>query len=309
MGVPEDLEPGAGDIQAARLALGDRFFGIISCTMGTEYHSTVATEARTRAEGLGFRAEVFDSRAEPDTQAGAVRDFVERGAAAIIICVLDPQMVSDAIWEASNSGVAVVQYAGRESSANGISVSVEESDLGCAAGSIAGNAINAEKNGEATVAILDYPDLPALAARTESIEKCLKAEAPRATVQCCYLGGTEENGEASMAAALEIHPDIDAVVSINDAGAYGAIDALGKAGKDGRSTIVVGIDGEERAREMTAKGDYFRGTVDTNPVLTGRMAANGAIMLLAGKSVPKSVKVPVSRITAQPSATPQATTR
>ena len=303
MGVPEDLEPGAGDVQAARLALGDRFIGIISCTMGTEYHATVANAARARAEGFGFRAEVFDSRAEPDTQAGAVRDFMERGAAAIIICVLDPQMVSDAIWEASNSGVAVVQYAGRESSANGISVSVEESDLGCAAGSIAGDAINAEKNGEATVAILDYPDLPALAARTESIEKCLKAEAPRATVQCCYLGGTEENGETSMAAALKIHPDIDAVVSINDAGAYGAIDALGKAGKDGRSTIVVGIDGEERAREMTAKGDYFRGTVDTNPVLTGRMAANGAIMLLAGKSVPKSVKVPVSRITPFPAPT------
>ncbi len=309
MGAPEDLEPSAGDIQAARLALGDRFIGIISCTMGTEYHATVANEAKARAESLGFRTEIFDSRAEADTQAGAVRDFMERGAAAIIICVLDPQMVSDAVWEASNSGVAIVQYAGRESSANGISVSVEETDLGCAAGSIAGDAINAEKNGEATVAILDYPDLPALAARTESIEKCLKAEAPRATVLCCFLGGTEENGETSMAAALKIHPDIDAVVSINDAGAYGAIDELGKAGKDGRSTIVVGIDGEERAREMTAKGDYFRGKVDTNPVLTGRMAANGAVMLLAGKSVPKSVKVPVSRITAQPSATPQATTR
>jgi ABC-type sugar transport system substrate-binding protein len=59
----------------------------------------------------------------------------------------------------------------------------------------------------------------------------------------------------------------------------------------------VGIDGEARALEMIAKGEYFRGTVDTNPALTGRMAANGVIMLLAGKSVPKSVKVPVNPIT------------
>jgi ribose transport system substrate-binding protein len=304
MGVPEDIEPSAADIQAGRLALGGRFIGIIACTMGSEYHSGVATEAQARAEGLGFRAEIFDSMAEADTQAGAVRDFMERGAAAIIICVLDPQMVSDAVWEASNSGIAIVQFAGRDTSANGISVSVEDSDLGCAAGTIAGEAIRAEKNGEATVAVLDYPDLPALAARTESIEKCLKLSAPAATILCCYLGGTSENGKASMEAALEMHPDIDAVVSINDAGAYGAIEALEAAGKDGRGTIVVGIDGEARAREMIAKGDYFRGTVDTNPLLTGRMAANGVIMLLAGKTVPKSIKVPVNPITPGSLSTP-----
>jgi ribose transport system substrate-binding protein len=297
MGAPEDIEPSEADIQAGRAALGDRFAGIVSCTMGTEYHSTVANEAQKRLESLGLRAEIFDSRAEADTQAGAIRDFMERGAAAIILCVLDPQMVSDAVWEASNSGVAIVQYAGRDSSANGISVSVEDSDLGCAAGTIAGQAIREEKDGKASVAILDYPDLPALAQRTESIEKCLKAEAPTATILCCFLGGTAENGKASMEAALEMHPDIDAVVSINDAGAYGAIEALESAGKDGRDTIVVGIDGEARALEMIEAGEYFRGTVDTNPALTGRMAANGVIMLLAGKTVPKSVKVPVNPIT------------
>jgi ribose transport system substrate-binding protein len=304
MGSPADIEPTEDDVQAARLAVGERFIGIVACTMGSEYHATVANEAQEQAEGMGFRAEIFDSQAEPDTQAGAVRDFAERGAAAILICVLDPQMVADAVWEASNRGVAIVQYAGRETSANGISVSVEESDLGCAAGAIAGGAINTEKDGEATVAILDYPDLPALAARTEGIEKCLKAEAPRATILCCFLGGTAENGKASMETALVMHPDIDAVASINDAGAYGAIEALSAAGKDGANTIVVGIDGEARAREMVASGDYFRGTVDTNPVLTGRMAANGAVMLLAGRSVPKSVKVPVSRVIPGPMPTP-----
>jgi ABC-type sugar transport system substrate-binding protein len=304
IGSPLDIEPSAADEQEALRAVGGRFIGIVACTLGTEYHATVANEAKKRAESAGLRAEIFDSMAEADTQAGAVRDFVERGAAAIIICVLDPQMVGDAVWQASNSGVAIVQYAGRDSSAHGISVSIEEADLGCAAGTIAGDAINAERGGEATVAILDYPDIPAMATRSAAIEKCLKGEAPRATVLCCYLGGTPENGRTSMEAALATRPDIDAVVSINDAGAYGAIEALSAAGKDGRSTIVVGIDGEARAREMTVRGDYFRGTVDTNPALTGQMAANGAIMLLAGKSVPKSVKVPVNPITPDSMPTP-----
>jgi ABC-type sugar transport system substrate-binding protein len=55
---------------------------------------------------------------------------------------------------------------------------------------------------------------------------------------------------------------------------------------------------------MIASGEYFRGTVDTSPAMTGRMATNGAIMLLAGKSVPKSVKVPVSRVAPDATATP-----
>ena len=117
---------------------------------------------------------------------------------------------------------------------------------------IAGDAIMKEKNGQATVALLDYPSLPNVVERANQIEACLKQTAPDAKIVGRYLGGTPENGLTSLENALQAHPDIDVVVSINDAGALGAIKALEAAGKDPKSTIVVGIDGSDCSIEAAA---------------------------------------------------------
>jgi len=96
---------------------------------------------------------------------------------------------------------------------------------------------------------------------------------------------------------LQAHPEIDVVVSINDAGAYGAIKALEAAGKDPQQTIVVGIDAEAQAKDLIEQGRFFRGTVDTSPTQTGEMVLEAAVKLLAGSSAPKNVRVPVTKIT------------
>lgn len=297
-GTADDISPTPSQIELARLAIGGGFVGIIACTMGSEYHSSVANEAKARAEAIGLRAEIFDSQAKPETQVPAMQDFIKRGAKALALCVLDPKVVESAVWEAAGQGVAIVQYAGRESSANGVSVSIEDADLGCSAGEIAGDIIRKELDGKATVAILDYPPLKSIIVRAENIERCLKTHAPDARVLCCFLGATEENGKKSMEAALKQNPDINAVVSINDAGAYGAIEALKGVDKDPKTTIVVGIDGEARARQLIKEGGYYRGTVDTAPARTGETSINAVVALLANAPIPKSIIVPVTKITA-----------
>jgi ribose transport system substrate-binding protein len=133
--------------------------------------------------------------------------------------------------------------------------------------------------------------------RANNIENCLKQVAPQATIVGRYLGGTPENGLKSMKNALQAHPEIDVVVSINDAGAYGAVKALEAAGKDPHTTIVVGIDGESQAKDLVKQGKFFRGTVDTSPALTGEMVVNAAVKLLAGSPVFKSARVPVAKVT------------
>jgi ribose transport system substrate-binding protein len=100
-----------------------------------------------------------------------------------------------------------------------------------------------------------------------------------------------------MESALQAHPYINVDVSINDAGAYGAVNALEAAGKDPHTTMVVGIDAEAQAEELIRQGKFFRGTVDTSPAATGEMVVNAAVKLLAGSTAPKSVRVPVDKIT------------
>ena len=298
MGTAQDLIPTEAEIAAAKTALGAKgFIGIVACNLSSEYHAAVPKSAQALADKLGLRIEVFDSETKADRQIAAIENFVSKGAQAIAICAVDPKVVEKAVQEAANQGVYILQYAGRELAMNGISISIEDADLGCAAGQIAGDVITKEKNGQAVVALLDYPSLPNVVVRANQIEACLKQTAPNAKIVGRYLGGTPENGLASLENALQAHADIDVVVSINDAGAFGAIKALEAAGKDPHTTIVVGIDADAQAKDLIEQGKFYRGTVDTSPGLTGEMVVNAAIKLLAGSSAPKSVRVPVAKIT------------
>jgi ribose transport system substrate-binding protein len=297
LGTAADLVPSGEEIADAMTNLGTGKIGIIPCTMGSEYHSTVANSALARAKDLGITAEVFDPQAKADQQISAIENFVSAGAKVIVICVLDPAVVKPALEAAVAAGVFIVQTSGRESAINGIGISIEDADLGCAAGELAGEAINTVLGGKGVVAILDYPDLPNVVIRADNIESCLKKTAPDATIVGRYKGGTTDFGQTSMENALQAHPDINVVASINDAGAYGAMTALQAANADPAKTIIVGIDAEANAKDLIKAGGMYYGTVDTNPSETGVMAINAAIKLLAHATVQKNIKVDVVKIT------------
>ena len=297
LGTAADLVPTAAEITAAKAALGSGKVGIIPCTMGSDYHSTVANSAMDEAKKQGITAEIFDPQAKAEQQISAIENFVSAGAKAIVICVLDPAVVKSALQAAADAGVYIVQTSGRESAINGIGISVDDADLGCANGQLAGEAINKVLGGKATVAILDYPDLPNVVIRADNIEKCLKEVAPNATIVGRFKGGTTDFGQTSMENALQANPNIDVVASINDAGAYGALTALEAAGKDPAKTIIVGIDGEAHAKELIKQGGMYYGTIDANPAGTGVMAIDAVIKLLAHATVEKNIKVDIIKET------------
>jgi len=301
LGTAEDLEPTEGEIEAAVAAVGDTgFVGIIACTFGSEWHFTAADSARARLEALGVRVEMVDSEVDVEKQISAIENFVSSGADVIIICLFDPPSVHSALEEAVAQGVKIVQYAGRDlADIGGVTITAEDRDMGLMAGQYAGELINEEMGGEANVAILDYPDVPNVVVRAEAIREALLAEAPNAVIVGNYLGGTTENGLTSMEGALQEHPEINVVVSINDAGAYGAMQALEAAGHTAADTIIVGIDAEAQAKEFIAGDTMYRGTVDTAPARYGEMAANAAVKLLAGSAIPQNVAVPVALVTAE----------
>jgi len=279
LGTADDLVPSDAEIGAAVSALGeDGFVGIIACTFGSEWHFTAADSARARLEELGVRVEVFDSEVDVEKQISGIENFVSSGADVIIICLFDPPSVQSALEEAAEAGVQIVQYAGRQlAEIGGVTITAEDRDMGLAAGEYAGQLINDEMGGEANVAILDYPDVANVVVRAEAIAEALGEVAPNAVIVGNYLGGTTEFGLTSMETALQEHPEINVVVSINDAGAYGAMQAL----------------------ELIAGETMYRGTVDTAPARYGEMAANAAIKLLAGGTLPQNVAVPVALVTAE----------
>jgi ribose transport system substrate-binding protein len=297
LGTEKDLAVTDAEISAAKDALGNSVVGVIACTLETEYHSTVANSAVKALEDFGLKAELFDAQTNADRQINAVESFVARGAKVLIICEFDPKAIDKAVKAAAAAGVQIIQFAGRDAAAiGGVTISVEDADLGYAAGQYAGQLIAKELGGKAQVAILDYPDLPNVVARADNIEKALKAEAPDAQIVGRFLGGTPDNGLKSMEDALQKYPNINVIASINDAGALGAIKALEGAGKKPGDVIVVGIDAEKQAKEDILKDYFFRGTVDTSPAITGVMTAKAAVKLLAKSKFPQNIAVPVTLV-------------
>jgi ribose transport system substrate-binding protein len=300
LGTADDLVPTDEEIALAiaHLDADESFIGIVACTYSTDYHSAVPDAAVAYAEELGIRVETFDSEIDVERQISGIENFVSSGADVIVVCVFDPPSVQAALEEAAEAGVYIVQYAGRNvAEFGGVTISIEDEDLGKAAGEYAAQLINDEKGGVANVAILDYPDIANVVLRADAIAAALAENAPDAVIVGNYLGGTTENGLSSMETALQEHPEIDVVVSINDAGAYGAMQALEAAGKTADDTIIVGIDAEPQALEYISSGTMYRGTVDTAPAETGRMSIMAAIKLLAGSTLPQNIRVPVNLIT------------
>ncbi|HEY59348.1 MAG TPA: sugar ABC transporter substrate-binding protein [Anaerolineae bacterium] len=301
LGTAEDLVPTEDEITGAlaHLTDDDSFIGIVACTYSTDYHSAVPDAAVAYAEDLGIKVETFDSEIDVEKQISGVENFVSSGADVIVVCVFDPPSVESALKEAADAGVYIVQYAGRDvAEFGGVSISIEDEDLGKAAGEYATQLINDELGGQANVAILDYPDLANVVLRADAIAAALAEGAPNAVIVGNYLGGTTEFGLNSIETALQEHPEINVIASINDAGAYGAMQALEAAGKTADDTIIVGIDAEPQAIEYINAGTMYRGTVDTAPAETGRMTINAAIKLLAGATLPQNIRVPVNLVTA-----------
>jgi ribose transport system substrate-binding protein len=107
--------------------------------------------------------------------------------------------------------------------------------------------------------------------------------------------GTIEGGRPVMRDLLGRFPELDAAFPINDPSALGAISAIESAGKLGKVTVVA-VDGSQEAIAAIQAG-RLHATAAQFPKEIGRVAAETIYEHLAGKPVPKEIKIPVKLMT------------
>ncbi|EUB99416.1 Periplasmic binding protein domain containing protein [Rhizobium sp. CF080] len=94
---------------------------------------------------------------------------------------------------------------------------------------------------------------------------------------------------------LQRHPDLIGFYANNDGMALGIVEAVKAAGLQGK-VAVFGTDGISDAYASIKAGD-LTGTVDSFPVLTGEVAMDTALRLVAGQKLPRVVATPQALIT------------
>ena len=81
------------------------------------------------------------------------------------------------------------------------------------------------------------------------------------------------------------------ILSINDAGSYGAIDALEDADIAPDDVMIFSIDAERKAVDYMREGRFIRGTLSVGRQETAQAASDIMIQMLAGATVPQSIAV------------------
>jgi ribose transport system substrate-binding protein len=89
---------------------------------------------------------------------------------------------------------------------------------------------------------------------------------------------------------LRRYPNLTAFYCNNDTMALGVVEAVKSAGRLGK-TLVFGTDGINAAYDSIKKGE-LTGTVDSFPILTGEVAVEVAVRLMAGQKLPKVIATP-----------------
>lgn len=291
-GTVEDLTLAPAEAEAARTAGSGMTVGIVA-PLSAEYLASVVEGAKQAADSLGLKTQVVDYQFDAAKGVSGIESLVSQGVKYMVVVLTDPPAMIGAIQAAEASGVTVVQFAGAQvaDQAKGFSVAIDDKDLGTAAGEAAAKV--AKASGATQVALLDFPSQPNVVIRADAMAAAIKAGAPKAKIVARVTGGTQAAGQSASETLLQKYPKLDGIVSVNDAGAYGAVQAFKAAGRTGDNAFVVGCDAESKARQQIAAGGIFKATVDTQPSLTGKAAVEVIGNLLAGQDVAQYTTVPV----------------
>jgi ABC-type sugar transport system substrate-binding protein len=292
-GPASDVVPSAEEISMVKTRLGDKgFIAYIACNQDSEFHAGLAREMNDLAKQYRLPFRIYDSETDAYREITQIERARSDGAAALVICPLDAQLLSATFASAQNAGLPLVFFADNIPNHRGILVGGDNYLLGLEPGRFAGKIIASEKGGKANVIVLDYPDREDIVARANGLVDGVLEYAPDATIVGRYKGATREFGKESVSKLINEGVKFDVIVSINDAGAFGAIEAMEEAGIKPDQVIVASIDAEALAQQYISEGYFMRGSVQSSRVENAHALLDAAVKLLAGGTLPEFVLVP-----------------
>ncbi|MDZ4764450.1 MAG: protein kinase [Chloroflexota bacterium] len=288
-----EVVPTDAEIALAQRRVGDDgFLAYAACNQTSEYHATQAREMGDFARAYGLAYRIYDSNNDSYDQLTQLERARSDGASALIICPLDDSLIAEALTSIQSAGLPLILMSSSIDSYGGVRVAGDDYLMGVEAGRAAGRIIQAERNGQAQVIILDYPSLNTIVARADGLADGISEISRQANIIGRYLGATRENGYATVRQLLADGVAFDVILSINDNGSFGAIQALEEAGIPADQVIISSVDAEALARQFMSDGNYMRASVDVGREAFSRVAVAVAVKLLAGATLSETILVP-----------------
>jgi serine/threonine protein kinase/ABC-type sugar transport system substrate-binding protein len=289
----EEVVASTSQISTAHAVLGDDgFIALLPCNRSSEYHATLTRETQEFANQYGLAVKIYGTDTDGYQQRLDLERALTEGAKAIIICPLEMDLLEEPLTAIHDKHIPLASLGADLASFGGVHTAALDYEMGRTVGEFAGQKILDEKDGKARVLILDYPDLDILIQRADGLEEGVKSVAPDVTMVGRVKGGVQAFAADSVKKALDDGLEFDVILSINDAGSYGAVEALEEAGKTPDDVAIYSVDAERQALDYIRDGRFIRGTLQVARTQSAKTIVDLTTIMLAGGTVPATVYVP-----------------
>lgn len=235
-----------------------------------------------------------NSESKAEKEATLIDTFVSRGAKAVVIAPISAKASVNALKRANDKGVKVVLYGTHLDADFPVAfIGTSDSDIGIGSGKLAATFIKAKLGGTANVAILAFRSQLAEQsdARTNGFLGAAK-EGTTLNIVAQQDGFLAEKAVAVASDLLTAHPEINVIYAANEGGTVGAVQAVRRAGKQGK-VFVFGTDGSEQLANFLLDPDgVLIATTAQQPFEVGKDAIATALSAINGQPVDKQVLVP-----------------
>ncbi|MGO4623292.1 substrate-binding domain-containing protein [Ensifer sp. 2TAB8] len=256
----------------------------------------IGMEKAAEAAGDELLAGNSDSKLEKEAQ--LIDTYIARGVNSIVVAPLSADASVPALKKARDAGITVVTYG---TSANGdvaqATVTSSDRDIGIGTGKAATDFLKTLGNGgKVKIGTLAFKALlPEQSnARVDGFLSVVNDQVDIVAQQDAWLA---EKALAVASDMLTANPDIQVIYAANEGGTIGAVQAVKKAGLEGK-VFVFGTDGSEQLANMLLNSDnVLQATTAQQPLEVGKQAIEAAQNLLDGKKIETKVNVPVLPLT------------
>lgn len=269
--------------------------GGVSKTLTNEYWRSLGEGYQNVADalGVGFAYQAAPSEGDQLGQLSIAENMILQGYQGLLVSPQTDNNLQPAMESAARNGITVVNvndavipsathYVGNVQRDNGVRVAQWFID-------------NAPESGKVAV-IEGQPGVFAAGQRTDGFTATITAAEGFDVVASVPANWSRETAYDSASNILQQHPDLIGFYANNDGMALGVVEAVKAAGLQDQ-VAVFGTDGISDAYNSIRAGD-LTGTVDSFPVLTGEVAMEVVLRLIAGQDLPRVVATPQALITA-----------
>ncbi|MFT4044618.1 MAG: sugar ABC transporter substrate-binding protein [Gordonia sp. (in: high G+C Gram-positive bacteria)] len=249
--------------------------------------------AKARAAELGYRLVLDDPGSDIDKQVSTIKTWTPAHYAAIIAVALDPTVLNGIAKQVIDAGTKWITYGSTLQNQSG-AVDMQQTAGGNTLGHLAAQWFNQNRKGTGTAAVLTYEAGEWARAREAALVDTLTKEAPGVRIVTRQDALSETEGLNATKTLLQAHPDINAILAIEETASVGAYAAV--PDKNNPNLFIGGMDGTKEALNAIGEDGSYRGSaaLDLPAIGTGMIDAAVAAATGKGSSTYKVTYVPVT---------------